>query len=66
MNAKTIILIIVAVLVILLIIQNSHAVFFQFLFWSVDIPLILLTPLLVIIGFIGGFTVAKLTGKKKV
>ncbi|MBU0520118.1 DUF1049 domain-containing protein [bacterium] len=64
MNAKTVVLIVVAALVLLLIVQNSHDVFFRFLFWSIDIPLILLTPLLVILGFVSGFTVAKLTGKK--
>ncbi|TKJ41228.1 hypothetical protein CEE37_06065 [candidate division LCP-89 bacterium B3_LCP] len=64
MKPQTIALIVIALIALIIIIQNSHSVWFHLLFWRMSIPLIIIVPLMLLIGFAGGFLVAKMKGKK--
>jgi len=64
-NAKTIILIVVLVLFLVILFQNMSAVTLKMLFWRIEAPQIILIPLTMLLGFVIGFAVAKLTGKGK-
>lgn len=61
---KTIGLIILAVLCFILIVQNMQIVSLRFLFWSLPLSCIVLLPLLIAIGFLAGYLVAKMTPRK--
>jgi uncharacterized integral membrane protein len=63
MKAKWIIIIILAILFIIIIIQNSGSVEYKIFFWEINISRIILIPLFLIIGFLIGFFIPK--GKKK-
>ncbi len=65
MKPKTIIVAAIIVLLLIIIIQNTHPVYFRLLFWKIHMSQILLTPLTLLIGFIAGFAVSKLTGRPK-
>lgn len=65
MKAKLITLLIVLVLALIVLVQNTHVVSFRLLFWSVDMSMVVLVLLMLLIGFVLGFVVAKLTGRKK-
>lgn len=51
---KLITTLVLAILVIIIIIQNSHNVAFNFLFWHPQISLLLLVVLMVALGFVLG------------
>ena len=55
MKPKTIAIIIAAVLLTILVIQNTHSVVINIFFWKPDFPMIILILLLLVIGFIAGF-----------
>jgi len=61
---KTIGLMILAVLVLIVVIQNVQTVSLQFLFWTMSLSRIVLLPLLVAIGFMAGYLVAKMAPRK--
>jgi len=42
-----------------ILLQNTQVVSFKMLFWQVSMSRIILFPLLVLIGFIAGYTVGK-------
>lgn len=65
MKAKTIVILVLVLFLLIIILQNTHPVYFRLLFWKVHMSQILLTPLTLVAGFIVGFSVAKLTGKPK-
>lgn len=64
MKPKTIVLILLIVLAVIIIVQNSHVVQLRFLRWDINMSLIILTLLTLLIGFITGFIIAKLTGRQ--
>ena len=64
MKVKTIIILILAVLALILIVQNTEIVPIQILFWQLLMSRIILILLLLVIGFAIGFVFAKFTGKK--
>jgi uncharacterized integral membrane protein len=64
MKAKGIIIVILAILALILIIQNTGVVPIQLLFWRIWMSRIVLIVLMLAIGFGIGFVLAKLTGKK--
>jgi uncharacterized integral membrane protein len=64
MKMKTIVILILAVLALILIIQNTEVVPIQILFWQLLMSRIILILLLLVIGFAIGFILAKFTGKK--
>ncbi len=65
MKPKTIILTILIVLVLIIVVQNSHAVKVNLFFWSFYMSQIILLPLTLLVGFIVGFIVGKLTGRSQ-
>lgn len=58
---------VVALIVVLLIvmIQNAQPVTFTFLNWKYQVSQLLLVLIVLVLGFLAGFVVAKATGKKK-
>ena len=65
MKPKLITGLILAVLLIIILFQNTHDTILRIYFWEISLPQIILILLLLIIGFLGGFVTAKLMGKKK-
>ena len=65
MKAKLIILLVVLLLALIVLFQNTHVVAFRLLFWSVEMSMVVLVLLILVIGFAIGFVLAKLTGRSK-
>lgn len=63
-KVKFIITVILAVLFGVLLMQNSQVVSLKLFFWEISMSRIIFFPLLVLIGFIVGFVVAKMTGSE--
>jgi putative membrane protein len=63
MKAKTIILLILIALFVIILIQNTQVVTIQLFFWKLSMSRIILICMLMLIGFIVGFLVAKI-GRK--
>jgi uncharacterized integral membrane protein len=64
MNFKVTVMITLAVLVLIVFTQNNQIVTYHFLFWKVSLSQLVLLPLTTFAGFVIGFLVGKLTGKK--
>ena len=64
MKAKTIIILILIALFMVILIQNTQVVTVQLFFWKLSMSRIILICVLVFIGFIIGFLVAKV-GRKR-
>jgi len=61
-------IIIVAVLIILfaiILIQNTQIVTLRLFFWKTSMSQVILIPLIMLIGFVIGFGIAKLTGSRR-
>lgn len=65
MNPKIVVLIILFILFIILIVQNSKPIEVNLLFWTIHMSQIIVFFLVLIIGFIGGYFVAKLEKKRR-
>ena len=65
MKAKLIIALVLLVLALIVLLQNTEVVTFRLLFWSAEISQVLLVLLMMFIGFVLGFVVAKLTGRRR-
>jgi uncharacterized integral membrane protein len=63
-KAKFIITAILAVLFGVLLMQNSQVTSLKLFFWEISMSRIIFFPVLVLIGFIVGFVVAKMTGSE--
>jgi hypothetical protein len=55
---------IAAVLFVIILLQNSEMVVIDVLFWPIILSKLVLIPLLMALGFVVGFLVAKLTGNR--
>lgn len=55
---------IAAVLFLIILLQNSEMVVIDVLFWPIILSKLVLIPLLMSLGFVLGFVVAKLTGSR--
>jgi putative membrane protein len=64
MKPKTIIIMVLLLLSLVILIQNTQVVTLQVFFWHITMSRILLIPLLMIIGFAIGYLVAALRRKK--
>lgn len=64
MKPKLILILIVVVLALIVLFQNTQVVTFRFLFWSKDISQIVLVLLTLALGFVLGFIAAKFKGKQ--
>lgn len=63
-KAKFITTAILAVLFGVLLMQNSQVVSLKLFFWEISMSRIIFFPVLVLIGFVVGFVVAKMTGSR--
>ena len=61
MKAQTIVVLVIIGLFLIVLIQNTHVVTLRLLFWKLEIAQIILVPLTMVIGFILGYLVAKVT-----
>ena len=64
-NPKFITAIILAVLLIIFLVQNTQVVTLRLYFWKISMSQIILIPLVLILGFIIGYIVCKMTGKNE-
>lgn len=62
MKAKTIVILVLIVLFVIILIQNTQVVTLHLFFWKVGMSQIILIPLTMVIGLVIGFIVAKVTG----
>jgi len=62
MKAQTIVVLVIIGLFLIVLIQNTQVVTLRLLFWKLDIAQIILVPLTMLIGFIFGYFIAKVTG----
>ena len=65
MKVKSIIIIVLVIIALILIVQNTEVVPIWLLFWRIWMSRIILIILMLAIGFGIGFAVAKLGGRKK-
>lgn len=64
-NPKVIAGLIIGVLFVIFLFQNMDDVALRLYFWQVSMPKIVLVPLAILVGFVAGFVVAKITGKPR-
>jgi uncharacterized integral membrane protein len=64
-NPKTIAIVVVVVLFLIFLFQNTTVMTLRLYFWEVSMSQIILIPIVLLVGFACGFAVAKLTGRKK-
>jgi uncharacterized integral membrane protein len=62
-NPKVITGLAIGLLFLIFLFQNMEAVTLHLYFWQMSMPKIILIPLAILVGFVAGFAVAKLTGK---
>ena len=60
MKPKTIIILILLILCLVILIQNTEVVTLQVFLWSITMSRILLIPILIVIGFVIGYLAAAL------
>lgn len=63
MKPKWIVSLVIVVLLSIFLLQNTQVVTLRLYFWSLSMSQIILIPLTLILGFVAGYIVAKLTGK---
>ena len=63
MSPKKIALIVLGVLLLIILLQNTQVVSVRFLFWKLSMSRIILLPLFMLVGFIIGFFVGKKSGE---
>jgi len=61
MKPKIIVLLVLAVLFIIILIQNTYVVTIRLFFWKIGMSQIILIPLTMLIGLVIGYIVAKTT-----
>jgi uncharacterized integral membrane protein len=64
-NLKVIAGLVVGVLFVIFLFQNMDDVVLRIYFWQVSMPKIILVPLAILVGFVAGFVVAKITGRPR-
>ena len=64
-NPKTIAIVVVVVLFLIFLFQNTTVMTLRLYFWEVSMSQIILIPIVLLVGFACGLAVGKLTGKKK-
>jgi uncharacterized integral membrane protein len=61
---KFIIITIAIALFAVLLVQNAEVVSLKLFFWEISMSRIIFFPILILIGFVVGFAIAKMTGSK--
>ncbi len=62
---KAILGLVLGVLFLIFLFQNMDDVALRLFFWQVSMPKIILVPLAILVGFVAGFMVAKITGRPR-
>jgi uncharacterized integral membrane protein len=62
-NFKVVAVLVLCLLFVIFLFQNMDDVALRVYFWQVSMPKIILVPLAILVGFVAGFVVAKITGK---
>ena len=65
MKPKIIILLVIAALFLIFLLQNTQVISLHLYFWEISMSQIILIPLVMLIGFVIGFIVAKIFKKGK-
>jgi uncharacterized integral membrane protein len=65
MKPKVIVLIILFILFVILIVQNSEPIRVNVLFWNLMMSQVIIFFLILLLGFIGGYLVAKLETRNR-
>ena len=63
MKTKTIIIIVLIILFMIVLLQNTQVVELRLLFWTITMSRVILFSLTLLLGFIAGYVVAKITKK---
>jgi len=61
MKAKTTVVLVLIALFVIILIENTQVVSLRLFFWKISMSQIILTPLTILIGFVIGYIVAKVT-----
>jgi uncharacterized integral membrane protein len=64
MNNKVIALLVLIALAVITLLLNTRVTEFRLLFWKIEMSLAILVLITLMIGFVLGYVVAKLTGRK--
>jgi len=64
-NPKLISVMVLIALVVILILQNRQVVALKIYFWEIAMSQIILIPLVLLVGFLAGYLVARFTGKQR-
>jgi uncharacterized integral membrane protein len=64
-NPKVIAGLVVGLLFVIFLFQNMDDVALRLYFWQVSMPKIILVPLAILVGFVAGFVLAKITGRPR-
>lgn len=59
MKPKTVVISVIAVLLLIILLQNTQVVSMRFLFWKISMSRIILFPLVMVTGYIIGFFVGR-------
>lgn len=62
---KTIILVVFITVLVIIMVQNSQPVRFNFLNWHYDVSQLLMVVIVLVIGWLTGFVMGKMSQKKK-
>ena len=65
MTPKAWVILVIAILILVVMLQNIGYVGVQILLWHIEIPLVLLILLTVVIGFIIGYLLSSISPKKR-
>ena len=63
LQAKVVVVAILAILLVVLVVQNTEVMVVHILFWDLEMSRVVLILLSTVVGFAGGFIVAKMTGR---
>ncbi len=65
MKPKAIVILVLVILFLIILIQNTHETDLRILFWSISMPQIILIAVVLVGGFILGYLVSMLTRKRR-
>lgn len=65
MKPKTYVMLAIAVLILIVMLQNLDSVYVQILFWYFSLPLIVLILIATVVGFIIGYFISSVSPKKR-
>jgi uncharacterized integral membrane protein len=65
MKPKTVVIIIIAALMTIFVMQNTHPVALKILFWEPEFPLVVLIGFILVIGFVAGYVIKSMPAINK-